>query len=546
MPDASSQTTLRWPVLLVVLLGLAAAYFTWYYAAQDEAAEKAEAFRRLGVSHAARLEDLLHARATVLTVLAAAIARDPVLDPKLLREMVDRAERVPGREGPVLRYVAWAPRVLDAGLADYVAARRAEDPGFGIRRPDGADAREGQAHVVLDMLWPAALQTRLAGMDLAADPARRETFERALQANAVAPWLSGQLDLADPSPGESRSGVMLCVPVYPGGVSLGADEQRHEALLGYVVAECSPRDLLETAFARELQRPDADASCISVWDENAVIAMLGRSPVLTSSVTLHPIDVLGRTWRVETRPSAEREPTLSESLARPSTLLPSAVLLVMCLAAGIVWIIQRQTAFVHRQVEARTAELREKNEALETKEFELQELNRRLLEMSNTDALTGILNRRAFEHQYVDERERSTRGGQAFGLLLFDIDHFKGFNDLYGHVKGDEVLRRVAQIIRNEARRIDCVARYGGEEFVVLASGADANGLMSLGERVRARVQEAAIENHSAPLGVITVSGGGALSGAAKGRDPRELIEIADRCLYQAKTSGRNRVAMVM
>jgi diguanylate cyclase (GGDEF)-like protein len=347
-------------------------------------------------------------------------------------------------------------------------------------------------------------------------------------------------------PDDDRTGVMLCFPVYPPDVALGSDDQRHEALLGYVVAECSMRAVMEAAFARDLQRTDTEPMCVSVWDDNTVIVMLGRSPAHTSATTLQPIELMGRTWRVETRPSAVREPTLSELVSRPSTLLPSAVLLVMCLAAGIVWIIQRQNAFVHSQVLVRTAELNKKNQALEQKEFELSELNRRLLDMSNTDALTGILNRRAFEEQYDAERERSTRGGQAFGLLLFDIDHFKGYNDLYGHVKGDEVLRRVAQIIRDEARRIDCVARYGGEEFVVLASGADANGLMSLGERIRSRVQAAAIENHSAPAGAITVSGGGALSGAATGRDPRELIEIADRCLYQAKTSGRNQVTMVM
>jgi diguanylate cyclase (GGDEF)-like protein len=546
MPGAASQTPLRWPVLLVVMLGLSAAYFTWYYAARNEAEETTGAFRRLGVLHARQLEDFLRARASVLGVVAATIARDPDVDQQLLAAMAGQAEGAPGPGGPVLRYVAWAPRVLDTDLAAYVDARRARDPGFRVRRLDGGEARQGYPHVVIDALWPAASEPRLVGLDLAADGARRETFERAVERTSAEPWLSGQLDLADPLAGGERTGVMMCGAVYPPGVALGSVDQRQDALLGYVVAECSLRAVMEAAFARELQQPDAEPMCVSVWDDNAVLVMLGRSPVLTTATTLQPIDLMGRTWRVETRPSAEREPTLSELVARPSTLLPSAVLLVMCLAAGIVWMIQRQNAFVHSQVLARTAELSETNETLKHKEFELSELNRRLLEMSNTDALTGILNRRAFEKQYDEERERSTRGGQAFGLLLFDIDHFQGFNALYGHVTGDDVLRRVAQIIRNEARRIDCVARYGGEEFVILASGADANGLMSLGERIRARVQEAAIENHSAPMGVITVSGGGALSGAAKGRDPRELIEIADRCLYQAKTSGRNQVAMVM
>jgi diguanylate cyclase (GGDEF)-like protein len=545
MPDAARQTTLRWPVLLVFLLGLSSAYFTWFHAARNEREALAEAFRRLGVAHAERIEDFMHARAAMLAALAETLGRDPGADGELLRGIAARAETAPEAGGVVLRYVAWAPRIMDAELPDYLAGRRALDPGFDVRRLDGSETRPGQAHVVIETLWPAEATTHLVGLDLASDEARRETFEAAVRGASSGPWLSGQLELADPRPDEERLGVMLCVPVYPPGVSLLSEDQRHAVLLGYVVAECSLRVMMETAFERELERTQQAPMCVSVWDDNAVIVMLGRSPVLTTSTALHSIELMGRTWRVETRPSAEREPALAELVARPSTLLPSAVLLVMCLAAGIVWMIQRQHAVVRAQVLSRTAELSEKNVALERKEFELSELNRRLLDMSNTDALTGILNRRAFEEQYDDERERSLRGGQAFGLLLFDIDHFKGYNDLYGHVKGDEVLRRVAQVIRNEARRIDCVARYGGEEFVVLASGADANGLMSLGERIRANVQSAAIENHSAPMGVITVSGGAALSGAAKGRDPRELIEIADRCLYQAKSSGRNQVAMV-
>src|SRR5262245_29563321 len=189
--------------------------------------------------------------------------------------------------------------------------------------------------------------------------------------------------------------------------------------------------------------------------------------------------------------------------------------------------------------------MREKNLVLEHKERELHEANQRLLEMSHTDALTGILNRRAFEVQLEKERDRARRTGQSWGLLIFDVDHFKDYNDRYGHVAGDEVLRRVAGILQNEARRIDTVARYGGEEFVVLVGGADAGGLLALGERIRARIQEAAIPHDAGPKGVITVSCGGSLSSAASGHELRVVLETADRCLYQAKTTGRNRVVML-
>ena len=217
----------------------------------------------------------------------------------------------------------------------------------------------------------------------------------------------------------------------------------------------------------------------------------------------------------------------------------------MCLVSWIVSSQQRQTDVIRVQVQRQTAELRRQNDVLEAKELELEEANRKLLEMSNTDALTGILNRRAFEVQLDKERERSRRTTTPFGLLIFDIDHFKDYNDRYGHAAGDEVLRRVAQLMHNEARRIDSVARYGGEEFVILTTGTDAAGLMALGERVRQRIQQAAIENAASPHRLITISGGGALSSAAAG-DPRQVFDLADRCLYQAKSTGRNRVVMVM
>jgi diguanylate cyclase (GGDEF)-like protein len=210
-----------------------------------------------------------------------------------------------------------------------------------------------------------------------------------------------------------------------------------------------------------------------------------------------------------------------------------------------VWTLNRRNFVIQQQVYAQTAEMREKNLVLEHKERELHEANQRLLEMSHTDALTGILNRRAFEVQLEKERDRARRTGQSWGLLIFDVDWFKDYNDRYGHVAGDEVLRRVASMLQNEARRIDTVARYGGEEFVVLVGGADPGGLVVLGERIRARIQEAAIPHDVAPKGVVTVSAGASLSSAATGHEIRVVLETADRCLYQAKTTGRNRVVML-
>jgi diguanylate cyclase (GGDEF)-like protein len=423
--------------------------------------------------------------------------------------------------------------------------RKARRPGFRVAPLDGGALPSGQAHIVIDHVWPDERASDLDGLDLATDPGRNAAFERAVSAEHPSVMLSQRIDLLAPGPDEGQSGLLACVPVYAEGLPLRTEDDRRAALRGFVVAECAANRLIAAAFAPDIEREGAGAVCVEVWDESDLLGAAGRPRSDTQVPQGETLPLFGRKWSVLTQPAFRPEPTISELVERPSILLPAAVFVVTMLLAGIVFVLVRQNDVIRRQVANQTAELRDKNQALADKEFALNEANRRLTEMSHTDPLTGIFNRRAFETQFDQERERSARSGVPYGLLLFDIDHFKGFNDLYGHVAGDDVLRRVANVIRNEARRIDCVARYGGEEFAVLASGADAAGLVSLGERIRARVQEAAIENKSAPLGVITLSGGGALSASIKGRDPKELIQLADRCLYSAKTSGRNRVAMV-
>jgi diguanylate cyclase (GGDEF)-like protein len=526
--------------LLVVLLGVSFTALTWYYTDLAERTEAARELKLRSARHVVRLRDALDATFAPLGFVAG-LGADSGVDAGRLRRMLDGA--LPG--ATPLRYLAWAPRLVDAELPAWEAARQAQHPGFRVARLDGGPMQAGQSHVVVELVWPDERQPDLQGLDLASDPVRAATFERALAAERASVALSARIDLLAAAPDEGRSGLMACVPVYDDGLPLRTADERRAALKGFVVAECAANLLIATAFAPDTGLEGEGSICIEVWDEGGLLGAVGDTVSVDRPFRAEELPAFGRIWSVQTLTPIPADPTVAELMERPSILLPGAVLLVMLLSAGIVYMLVRQNDVIRRQVASQTAELREKNQALADKEYALNEVNKQLTEMSHTDPLTGILNRRAFEKQFDQERERSARSGVPYGLLLFDIDHFKGFNDLYGHVAGDDVLRRVAGVIRNEARRIDCVARYGGEEFVVLASGADAAGLVSLGERIRARVQEAVIENKSAPLGVITLSGGGALSSSVKGRDPRELIQVADRCLYQAKASGRNRIAMV-
>ncbi len=188
---------------------------------------------------------------------------------------------------------------------------------------------------------------------------------------------------------------------------------------------------------------------------------------------------------------------------------------------------------------------------------ELKASNDQLSRLAVTDALTGLYNRRGFDSQFEDELHRARRFRQPLGLAVFDLDHFKGVNDTYGHAQGDLVLQSFAETLLNLSRRVDKVARFGGEEFAVLLPNTDEVGARIFCDKVRAGVESHPIVCPSSGVGKtisITVSGGAAiLLPPAPTRSEEAptvsisqmadgLFEIADSHLYKAKQGGRNRI----
>ena len=172
-------------------------------------------------------------------------------------------------------------------------------------------------------------------------------------------------------------------------------------------------------------------------------------------------------------------------------------------------------------------------------------LEQRILELANTDALTGVLNRRAFMERMKEEIHRSRRENTPLSLLLADIDYFKRINDSYGHQVGDLVLRRFADQLTMSSRPYDFTARYGGEEFVVCLPGADLSQAMSAAERIRERVEEMGIMLPDISQSIrITASFGAASSRVGLDESVDSIIGRADHAMYTAKNDGRNRVCM--
>lgn len=160
----------------------------------------------------------------------------------------------------------------------------------------------------------------------------------------------------------------------------------------------------------------------------------------------------------------------------------------------------------------------------------------RLKQLATTDTLTGICNRRHFDEELEHEINRAARHSSPLSLILFDVDHFKRVNDTFGHQTGDQVLAQLAGAVGGSIRTTDLFARWGGEEFIVLMPGSDLNAAHLLAEKLRMALEKQPFSD----VGQVTCSFG--VAEYAPGDDMDALMKKADRCLYQAKASGRNRV----
>ena len=187
---------------------------------------------------------------------------------------------------------------------------------------------------------------------------------------------------------------------------------------------------------------------------------------------------------------------------------------------------------LERVVAERTQELRRANERLKTLAFE--------------DALLGIGNRRAMWIALEEIHEVALRYRRPYSVVLLDVDHFKAYNDRYGHLEGDRILQSVAHSVESAVRSADQLYRYGGEELVMLLPETSASGAERAAERARAGVERLAIEHTGAPIGVVTVSAGvaAAVPDAGLSGDWRGVVAEADSALYRAKAEGRNRVCV--
>ncbi len=193
--------------------------------------------------------------------------------------------------------------------------------------------------------------------------------------------------------------------------------------------------------------------------------------------------------------------------------------------------------FIHKPVNPIITKARVKTQ------LQLKQQADLLRTISQVDGLTGIANRRRFDQQLELDWRSCCRAQEHLSLLMIDIDYFKQYNDEFGHLAGDECLRRVAQTMQAAlGRPYDLLARYGGEEFVVLLPRTDVTGARYLAQNILHKIQTLAIAHPLTPNGVVTLSAGLAATVPQEQTQSLQLLQQADKLLYQAKQQGRNQL----
>lgn len=244
---------------------------------------------------------------------------------------------------------------------------------------------------------------------------------------------------------------------------------------------------------------------------------------------------------------------LANTAQQQNRLRQAALALRLAAVALLLWAgwrysrrLQTELAEQHRLRAEVTTAKNMLEEKVQQRTAELEAANRQLETLSTTDALTGLANRRRFDQYWAEEWQRAVRQGTPLAVIMIDVDHFKNYNDHYGHTLGDDCLRRLGALLRVTIRRAgELAARYGGEEFVVVLPGATAQQAAETATTLLAVIQAEQIPHAASPVAsVLTLSLGVATGSPSAGEDRDRLIRLADEALYRAKQQGRNRVVM--
>jgi len=519
---------LRWAVLAASLAFSAASTYYFRIQVQQEARSR---FETVAIGVANDVQSRIRAYGDVLYALRGLfdssneVTRDEFHQ---FAQAISLGERYPG-----VTNISFSFRVPHARKLQFERAVRAERsplvkglPEFAIKPPG-----ERPEYMVLTFLEPMGKNVVAWGLDLNADPLRRSAVDRARDSGQISASSAVTL-LRDGN--ASVASTLLRLAVYRGGGAPGSLEERQRLYSGMVGSAVRVGEMIDATLSKEIlsraqlqiYEPGEGAAGDTLLFDSAASGPTASAvaPAEFSGYGVtHRLAVGDREWRLRIVP--RKDPV--DLLDKAGTAAILAALLAI--SALLFWLMTSVATS-----ESRGAELAKRNR-------EAALLREKLREQAMRDKLTGLYNRHYVEEWFGLELRRAQRHGRPLAAIMLDIDHFKRFNDSFGHEAGDLVLRELAGVLRRFARESDVACRYGGEEFLVLLPECPFDAALPRAERLREEIAKLELRYDDQPLGLVSVSlGVAAFPDHAK--ESEELLRRADEALYLAKQTGRNRV----
>jgi diguanylate cyclase (GGDEF)-like protein len=440
---------------------------------------------------------------------AARVASSPSITRKEWQDFITHLqleERFPG-----IQSVGYGVRVKEAEREAHVRRMHAEGNSDYEVRPPG----ERSEYVPIVFNEPfVGRNARVIGYDMFSEPIRRVAMERARDGLDVA--ISGKVVLSGEAYRGTQTqqpGFIMYVPVFTQDARTLSLAERNAALMGYVFSPFRMHDLMRGILDEGVLQvldmqvfDDTSPAPASELIDTRTAWRVTPSEFEPAFARRMAFQMPGRMWTIQFVSRPEFDSTLERS--RPwgvlfAGLLTSAVLFLLTIALVAAW--------------------------------------NRAHNLSMRDPLTGLYNRRYVEETMGRELPRARRMGESVGLIVMDIDHFKRLNDTFGHDAGDHVLERTGQLLRAATRNSDIACRFGGEEFAIILPGATLLVARNRAEAIRSALEAMKIDFNGQSIGPLTISAGVAALPPHE-QDWTFAMHQADRALYTAKQSGRNKV----
>ncbi|WP_086482030.1 sensor domain-containing diguanylate cyclase [Oceanospirillum sanctuarii] len=430
---------------------------------------------------------------------------------------------------PELHYLQWAPLVNERDRATFELSQKAEDPRFAIQ--EVSDKGRWMPAAVRGRYFPVVYQadkgmTKVrTGFDLSSNPALLSAINKASDSSELAATEPMELK----AEGLTGKRVLAVLPVYESLASGQSGE-----LKGVVAGQFTLNRLVQEALmgGRSSGLHIALLDMATLQEKGSDQALLFvRQPVTPPVMDMQQRyminDVGGRNWQLVVAPS---EGYMNERKSELAYVVMMAGLMITGLVAAYLRMLSKRSFEIETVAD-------ERNHAL-------QEANKKLAHLSQTDGLTQISNRRFFDESFIQEWKRTKREKQPISLVLFDLDFFKQYNDQYGHLQGDECLRSIAELVASVINRPgDLFARFGGEEFILLLPNTPEAGALKIANQCRELVESLSIPHHKSTISdVVTISVGVCSLIPESGVTEHDMLDLTDQALYCAKDRGRNQV----